>query len=211
MSISSNQRDESTKEFFFQLSNQILLHLWLCWNIRWTHEVFQGIRRWHVIKLVTLIHGHSYLIVLEIVVGYWKLRSFRETQVSLRVTRETRCHVSIAKLLIQNLMSHVAELFRRPGTMLEIFYFSGDNQFFQKVPRIKFLYGRGRELLHLLAGETISAKLSIGEALGQGVCIGALGQGVCIAGKSFCDTTLFKTLEMNYQKITNCFLREEPN
>ena len=95
--------------------------------------------------------------------------------------------------------------------MLEIFYFSGDNQFFQKVPRIKFLYGRGRELLHLLAGETISAKLSIGEALGQGVCIGALGQGVCIAGKSFCDTTLFKTLEMNYQKITNCFLREEPN
>ena len=139
------------------------------------------------------------------------LRSFRETQVSLRVTRETRCHVSIAKLLIQNLMSHVAELFRRPGTMLEIFYFSGDNQFFQKVPRIKFLYGWGRELLHLLAGETISAKLSIGEALGQGVCIGALGQGVCIAGKSFCDTTLFKTLEMNYQKITNCFLREEPN
>ena len=107
-------------------------------------------------------------------------------------------------------MSHVAELFRRPGTMLETFYFSGDNQFFQKVPRIKFLYGRGRELLHLLAGETISAKLSIREAIGVHLN-GALGQGVCIVGESFCDTTLFKTLEMNYQKITNCFQREEPN
>ena len=107
-------------------------------------------------------------------------------------------------------MSHVAELFRRPGTMLEIFYFSGDNQFFQKVPKIKFLYGRGRELLHLLTGETISGILSIGEATGVHLN-GAIGQGVCIVGKSFCDTTLFKTLEMNYQKITNCFLREEPN
>ena len=68
----------------------------------------------------------------------------------------------------------------------------------------------GRELLHLLAGETISAKLSIGEAIGVHLN-GALGQGVCIVGESFCDTTLFKTLEMNYQKITNCFQREEPN
>ena len=44
--------------------------------------VFQGIR-WTVIKLVTLSQGHSYLISLENVVGYWKLRRFQETQVNL--------------------------------------------------------------------------------------------------------------------------------
>ena len=40
---------------------------------------------WNVINLATLILGYSYLISLENVVGYRKLRSFKETQVSLRV------------------------------------------------------------------------------------------------------------------------------
>ena len=45
--------------------------------------IFQGIRWWPVINLVTLIHGYSHFIFLEIVVGYWKLRNFRETQANL--------------------------------------------------------------------------------------------------------------------------------
>ena len=44
--------------------------------------VFQGIWRWPGITLVTLIHGYSSLISLEIVVGYWNLKCFQETQVN---------------------------------------------------------------------------------------------------------------------------------
>ena len=62
------------------------------------------------------------------------------------VTRETRYCISIAELLRRNLMRQVAELFRRPRAMLKILYFSGDHHFFQKSPRINFLYHRGREL-----------------------------------------------------------------
>ena len=68
------------------------------------------------------------------------------------VTRETRCYVSIAELLIRNLMSQVGELFRRPRAILEILYFSGDRQFFPKLPGIRFLYDQGKELFHLLTG-----------------------------------------------------------
>ena len=45
--------------------------------------IFQGVWRWPVINLVTLIDGYSHLISLEIVVGYWELRSFQETLVNL--------------------------------------------------------------------------------------------------------------------------------
>ena len=45
--------------------------------------VFQGIRRWPGINLVTLNQEHFYLISLETVVGYWKLRSFQEILVNL--------------------------------------------------------------------------------------------------------------------------------
>ena len=68
--------------------------------------IFQDIRLWHVINVVTLIHGYlhlishgivvdvtlvqgySHFISLEIVIsywklGYWKLRSFQQTQVNL--------------------------------------------------------------------------------------------------------------------------------
>ena len=41
------------------------------------------------------------------------------------VTREARYHISIVKLLKQNLVSQVAELFRRPRTMQKIPYFMG--------------------------------------------------------------------------------------
>ena len=39
--------------------------------------IFKGIRGWPVINLVTLIHGYSYLISLEIVVGDRKVKSSR--------------------------------------------------------------------------------------------------------------------------------------
>ena len=62
-----------------------------------------AIWRWNVINLVTLILGYSYLISLEIVVGYRKLRSFKETPCQFKsAARETRCHVSITKFLIRN-------------------------------------------------------------------------------------------------------------
>ena len=35
-------------------------------------------------------------------------------------------------------MDQVAELFQRPRTILKILYFSGDDQFFQNSPGIKF-------------------------------------------------------------------------
>ena len=56
---------------------------------------FEGIRRWPVINLVTFIHGYSYLVSLEIVVGYKKLRSFQGTQVNLSLLLEKpdiTCH-----------------------------------------------------------------------------------------------------------------------
>ena len=108
-SMSSDQRDGSKINVFFQLNNQISLHCLLFWNIRWIQKVFQDTRRWSVIKLVTLNHGHLHLIILEIVVGYWKLKNFWETQ----VTRETRCHVSIPELLIPNLKSQVSGIIQK--------------------------------------------------------------------------------------------------
>ena len=38
---------------------------------------FEGLWRWPVINIVMLIHGKSYLVSLEIVVDFKKLRSFQ--------------------------------------------------------------------------------------------------------------------------------------
>ena len=121
------------------------------------HEVnaqgfaFQGIRRWPGINLVTLIHGHSYLIshfcrLLE------SKKFLRNPGQFKQVTRKTRYHISIAELLKRNLMSQVAKLIQRPKVMLKILHFSEDQQFFQKLWVIKFLYNRGKELFQSLTG-----------------------------------------------------------
>ena len=104
--------------------------------MRWTHEVFQGIHRWPIINLVTLIYGYSYLILVEIVLGYWKLRRFQETEFNLDWWLE-KPDVMYPS---QNSLNKVVELFRRPSTMLEILYFNSDRQFFRKSPGIKFFY-----------------------------------------------------------------------
>ena len=69
------------------------------------------------------------------------------------VARETRYHVSIVELLIQNLWNHVAGLVGRPSTILKIFYFSGGHQFFQISSGIKSLNDGGKNLIDLLAEE----------------------------------------------------------
>ena len=117
--------------------------------MRRTHELFHGIWRWPLIKLDTLVHSDAYLILLKTVVGCCRFqegKKFSRNPGHLRwVTRENRYHLNIAKLLIGNLMSQIAELFRRPRTMLKIFYFSGDHQFFQKLLGIKFFFMTGVE------------------------------------------------------------------
>ena len=61
------------------------------------HEVnTRSFSRWPIISLVTLIHGNSYLISFEIVVGYWKLRSFQETEVNLNGLLEKPDSVMVA-------------------------------------------------------------------------------------------------------------------
>ena len=168
--------------------------------------IFHGIRRWVAINLVTLIHGYLHLISLVIVVGYWELRSFQETQVikkprfsrnpgygnpGFQETQVMETHVSIAELLKLNLMSQVVKLLRS-RTMLKMLYFSGDHQFCQKSPGIKFLYDRSRKLSHLLVGEVFPVKLSTGEATGASVTE-TLGQGVYTGAKAkmfFSDGTI---------------------
>ena len=115
--------------------------------------VFEGIRRWPVINLVTLIYRYSYLVSLEVVVGYRKLISFKGTLDQFKcITIETRYHVRIAELLIRSLQSQVAQFVRKTRTMLKIFHFSGDHQFFQIPRRIKSLYDRGEKLFIYWSG-----------------------------------------------------------
>ena len=66
--------------------------------------IFGGMPGWPVINLVSLIHDYSYLILVEIVVGYRKLRSFQGTQLNLSVLleKEISSQVTNAGLLIRN-------------------------------------------------------------------------------------------------------------
>ena len=68
--MSSDHRDGSTIRVFFQLNNQTLILFF---------KVFGGFQG---TNLSTLIDGYSNLISLEIVVGYWKLKSFQDNQVN---------------------------------------------------------------------------------------------------------------------------------
>ena len=69
--MSSDHRYGRIISFFFHLIDQTLLYRWLYLN------VFECIQWWPIINVVALIYGYSYLISLEIVVGYWKLRTKR--------------------------------------------------------------------------------------------------------------------------------------
>ena len=88
-----------------------------------------------------------------------------------RVAIENRYQVSIVELTIQNLKREVVELVRWPRTLIKIFYFSGEQHFFQNSPEIKSRYDRVQKRFHLLAKEvyfgneeTVSANLLTGRA-----------------------------------------------
>ena len=100
------------------------------------------------------------------------------------ITLETRYHVSIVELVIENIKSKDVELVRWPRILIKILYFTGDQHFFQKSPGIKSHYDWVEKLFHLFTWEgyfgneeTVSGNLLTGEATGA-YLTGALGQGV---------------------------------
>ena len=126
ISMSSDHRDRSTISFFFHLNNQTSLHCWL-YEVNTRDFIFQGIQQWLVIILVNWINACFHLKVLYRLL---KAKKCLRNQGQFKwVTRKTRHHVFIEELPKRNLMSKVAELFRRP--MLKIFFYSGDNQLFK--------------------------------------------------------------------------------
>ena len=82
---------------------------------------------------------------LEIVVGYWKLRSFQETQANLNGLLEKPDITSIAELLKRSLMSQVADYSKDLAPCWKTLFQWGP-PIFPKSPGINFLYDRGREL-----------------------------------------------------------------
>ena len=151
-----DKREGTTVRFFFHLDNQTSLYRWLYWNMRWTNEVlflkvFGG-------GLPYTCHYNSRVFILDF---NWNCCRLQEAKKFSRnpgqfkcVTRKTRYHVSIAELLIRNLWIQVVELVWRTRNMLKIPYFRGGHQIFQISPGIKSLYDQGRNLIHLMAGDT---------------------------------------------------------
>ena len=112
--------------------------------MRWTHEIYFS--RCSVVTCHKPSHFNSRIFTLDFT---WNCcRQLEAKKFSRRpaqfkcVTKETRYYVSIAELFKQNLMSQVAELFRRPMIMLKIPYFSGGHKSFEKSPGIKFFITR---------------------------------------------------------------------
>ena len=89
--MSSDHTDGRTLRFFFHFNNENALSRKLALL---KHEMnkrgftFESIQWWPVIKLFTLIQGYLYLISLEIIVGFRKLRSLQRTQINLKVLLE---------------------------------------------------------------------------------------------------------------------------
>ena len=150
---------------------------------------FEGIQRCH-----KLSQFNSRIFILGFTCNCYRLqkaKKFSRNPGQFKcVARETRYHISITELLIQNLQSQVPELVQRPRITLKILYFSGGHQVFQISPGLKSLYDRGKKLINLLAGK---AQLGIGVAISENISTGeatgahltwALGQGVSVFTKS---------------------------
>ena len=84
ISISSDHRDGGTIRFFSHLKNQTSLYRWPYWNMIWTNEVLF----WRYLAVACHKLRYSYLISVEIVVGYRKLRGSQGTQTNLIVLLE---------------------------------------------------------------------------------------------------------------------------
>ena len=80
------QRWKNNKVFLLpQQSNFALSLALLKHKVNKQRFIFEVIRRWSVINLITLIHSYLYSVLHETVVGYKKLTSFQGTQVNLSV------------------------------------------------------------------------------------------------------------------------------
>ena len=82
-----DHRRERTIRFSFCLNNQTnaLSLALLKYKVNKQRFIFEVIRRWSVINLITLIHRYLYSVLHETVVGYKKPTSFQGTQVNLSV------------------------------------------------------------------------------------------------------------------------------
>ena len=134
--------------FFFHLNDQTSRYRWSCWN--------------------TSCQLNSRTFTLDFTCYCFGLLG---TTKFPRVAIENRYQVSIVELTIQNLKREVVELVRWPRTLIKIFYFSGEQHFFQNSPEIKSRYDRVQKRYHLLAKEgyfgteeTVSANLLTGQA-----------------------------------------------
>ena len=96
-------------------------------------------------KLSHLIHGYSYLVPLEILEGYKKLRRFPGTKVNLSVLLG-KPDITYRGTLNTESLEPSCRISPEPRTMLKILYFSGGHQFSQISLRIKFLYDRVENL-----------------------------------------------------------------
>ena len=114
--------------------------------------IFEAIQRWPVTNLVTLIQGYSYLVSLEIVVGFRKLRSFQEAQVNLSVILD-KPDITYDRTLNRESLEPSCGISRKNQDHAEKLYFSGDHQFFQISQGIKSIHDWGRKLIHFLVGE----------------------------------------------------------
>ena len=88
---------------------------------------------------------YSYLVSLEIVVGYKKVRSFQETQVNLSVLLE-KPDITYRRTLDTESLGASCRISPRPRAILKIHYFSGGQQVFQISPGIKSLNDRVKNL-----------------------------------------------------------------
>ena len=101
-------------------------------------------------NLATLIHKYSHLILLEIVAGYWKLRTFQRTRVSLSGSLDkTDITYQLWKqplwLCVPTSCGNYEDL--RPWWKNSVLVF-----FFFNLPRIKSLY---KSILFIAQGDII--------------------------------------------------------
>ena len=94
------------------------------------------------------------------------------------ITIETRYHVFIVELVIENLKSQVVELVRWPRILIKISNLSGDQHFFQNSPGIKSHYDRVENFSIYLPGRDIlGARRQFQETYWQGKPSGHISPG----------------------------------
>ena len=147
ISMASDQRDGKTIKVFS--STSIIKFLSIVGSIEtWGKQSRFYLLRYSAVachKLSHLIHGYSYLVPLEILEGYKKLRRFPGTKVNLNVLLG-KPDITYRGTLNTESLEPSCRISPEPRTMLKILYFSGGHQFSQISLGIKFLYDRVENL-----------------------------------------------------------------